>query len=145
MKERDISEEGPVEPAALSKRAARRLIQRAFVLAGRDAHLHALIREAEVVTRWTLEDWNLEWSVILKRGKVAYDRRPARQPDSTLVWPAAQEFFAEAEEGFHQERHPTILENAELAKFLIPLARTFFRQLRHVLQFPVDEAGTRLA
>lgn len=145
MKEWDISEDGPVEPSAISKRAARRLIQRALVLAGRDAHLHALIREAEVVTRWTLEDWDLEWSVILKRGKVTYDRRPARQPDSILIWPVALEFFAEAETGFRQERHPAILENAELAKFLIPLARTFFRQLRHVLQFPVDEAGTRLA
>jgi hypothetical protein len=145
MRENVTAPEGPVEPAALSKRAARRLIQRALVLAGRDAHLHAAIRKAQVVTRWALEDWELEWSVILKHGKVAYDRRPARQPDLTLVWSAALDFFAEAEEGFREARHPALQENAELAKFLVPLGRAFFKQLRHVLQFPVDEAGTRLA
>ena len=72
-------------------------------------------------------------------------RRPARQPDLTFTWPAALEFFEEAETGFQQTRHPALQENVELAKYLVPLARTFFRQLRHVLQFPGDEEGTRLA
>jgi hypothetical protein len=145
MKEKVATEDGPVQPSALSKRAARRLIQRALVLAGRDAHLHAAIRKAQVTMLWALEDWELEWSVVLRHGRVVYDRRPARQPDLTLAWPAALEFFAEAQEGFREERHPILRENAEWAKVMVPLARTFFRQLRHVLQFPVDEAGTRLA
>ncbi len=145
MSKREISAEGPVDPASLSKRAARRLIQRAVVLAGRDAHLHALIRQAQAATRWEIEDWELEWSVELKHGKPLYDRRPARRPDALLVWESAAEFFAEAEEGFRESRHPDLAAQPEMAKFVFPLARTFFRQLRHVLQVPVDEEGTRLA
>jgi len=42
------------------KRAARRIIQRAFVLMGRDKVLRHQIRESESTTLWIVEDW--EWS-----------------------------------------------------------------------------------
>jgi hypothetical protein len=79
-----------------SKRAARRILQRAFVLTGRDRALRQHIREARFTTVWILEDWDLVWTVIIDRGRVDFERRPARHPDLTLTWPAAADFFSSA-------------------------------------------------
>src|SRR5438128_9637996 len=49
----------------LSKRAARRLIQRALVLTGRDRHVREHIREARLTMLWVLEDWGFAWTVHL--------------------------------------------------------------------------------
>ena len=79
-----------------SKRAARRILQRAFVLTGRDRALRQHIREARFTTVWILEDWDLVWTVIIDRGKIDFERRPARHPDLTLTWPTAVDFFSSA-------------------------------------------------
>ena len=79
-----------------SKRAARRILQRAFVLTGRDRPLRQHIRAARFTTLWILEDWDLVWTVIIDRGKIEFERRPARHPDLILSWPTANEFFASA-------------------------------------------------
>lgn len=77
-----------------SKRAARRVIQRAFVLAGRDRQLRQHLREVRLTTLWILEDWDLVWTVIIDRGKMEFERRPAKHPDLTLTWRTAHEFFS---------------------------------------------------
>jgi hypothetical protein len=83
-----------------SKRAARRIIQRAFVLTGRDKHLRQHLRAARLTILWILEDWDLVWSVIVDRGKIEFDRRPAKHPDLTLSWQNANEFFSSARLSF---------------------------------------------
>ena len=83
-----------------SKRAARRILQRAFVLTGRDRPLRQHIREAHLTTLWIVEDWDLVWTVTIDRGKVEFERRPAKHPDLTLSWPTAREFFSSASLSF---------------------------------------------
>jgi hypothetical protein len=88
-----------------SKRAARRILQRAFVLTGRDRPLRQHIREARFTTLWTLEDWDLAWTVIVDRGKIEFERRPAKHPDLTFSWPTADEFFSCATLSFRSRSH----------------------------------------
>jgi hypothetical protein len=88
-----------------SKRAARRILQRAFVLTGRDRPLRQHIRESRFTTLWVLEDWDLAWTVIVDRGKIEFERRPAKHPDLTLSWPAADEFFSSASLSFRSLSH----------------------------------------
>jgi len=83
-----------------SKRAARRIIQRAFVLTGRDRQLRQHIREIRLTTLWILEDWDLVWTVNIDRGRIEFERRPAKHPDLTLSWQTAEEFFSRAGQSF---------------------------------------------
>jgi hypothetical protein len=85
-------------PGGLSKRAAQRLIQRAFVLAGRDRNVRQHIREADLSSVWTIEDWDIEWAVAIRRGKLDFERRLPHRPDIRATWPTADGFFAEIEE-----------------------------------------------
>jgi hypothetical protein len=133
------------DPAtALSKRAARRIIQRAFVLMGRDKALRQQIRQSEITTLWILEDWEMEWTVFLHRGKFEMERRPAKHPDVTLSWPTAKEFFDQVdhygESGVQVQLHP-VQEHRRLFETLL---RGFFASLRHVLLNPVDDFGESL-
>jgi len=132
------------DPAAsLSKRAARRLIQRAFVLAAREKAIRQLIREAELSTLWVLQDWKLEWTVFLHRGRFEVERRPAKHPDVTLLWPTAQEFFQQAERaGGHVQVE--FIPPQQRRRFFEPLLRGFFASLRQVLRNPVDDQGESL-
>lgn len=129
----------------LSKRAARRMIQRAIVLLGRDRHIHQHVREARMVTLWMLEDWKFAWTVEFDRGKVHFERRPAKRPDLTLTWQAAEQFFRQiasgglAEEGFEVEGE------ASLRRFLLPIWRAFGKIMSGVLQNPFDDEGNSLA
>jgi hypothetical protein len=100
---RSIIENGPRSNESSlppSKRAARRLIQRALVLTGRDKQLRQHLREARLTTLWILEDWDLVWTVIIDRGKIEFERRPAKHPDLTLTWQTANEFFSYASRSF---------------------------------------------
>jgi len=90
-----------------SKRAARRILQRAFVLTGRDRPLRQHIREARFTILWVLEDWDLVWTVIIDRGKIEFARRPAKHPELTLSWRTASEFFSSASLSFHPKRGPS--------------------------------------
>src|SRR5271157_3057615 len=86
------------DPAtSLSKRAARRIIQRAFVLMGREKVLRLQIRESDITTLWMVEDWDMGWTVYLHRGRFEVERRPARHPDVTLSWPTAEKFFQQVD------------------------------------------------
>jgi hypothetical protein len=127
-----------------SKRAARRLIQRAFVLVARDKHLRQHIREARLTTLWVLEDWNFAWTAVFDRGRIDFERRPARQPDLTLSWRTAQEFFDQVEDGVAPEGGFQIQGKQEYCRLFGPLLKGFLLLLRHVIANPVDDAGESL-
>ncbi|MGD0223773.1 MAG: hypothetical protein ABSF71_15695 [Terriglobia bacterium] len=133
------------DPAtSLSKRAARRIIQRAFVLMGRDKVLRQQIRESEIVTLWIVEDWELEWTVFLHRGKFEVERRPAKHPAVSLSWPTAEEFFQQVDRTGEAGIQAQILPVQERHRFFETLLRGFFACLRHVLANPVDDMGESL-
>ena len=89
-------EQSPESSLPPSKRAARRILQRAYVLTGRDRTLRQHIREARFTTLWILEDWDFAWTVIVDRGRIEFERRPAKHPDLTFSWPTADGFFSSA-------------------------------------------------
>jgi hypothetical protein len=127
-----------------SKRAARRILQRAFVLTGRDRQLRQHIREARLTTLWILEDWDLVWTVIVDRGKIEFERRPAKRPDLTLNWQTANEFFSCSREGISPENRLELAGDLELRRVASNLLKCFFGYLGHVLRNPVDGAGESL-
>jgi len=139
------SETGSVESTLPpSKRAARRILQRAFVLTGRDKHLRQHIREARFTTLWLLEDWDLVWTIIIDRGKIEFERRPARHPDVTFSWQTADQFFSCAKESGSPESPVDLAANPELRRVARHLLKCFFGYLGHVLRNPVDGAGESL-
>jgi hypothetical protein len=127
-----------------SKRAARRILQRAFVLTGRDRPLRQHIREAQLTTLWILEDWDLIWTVMIERGKIEFERRPAKHPDLTLSWRTADEFFSCARESASPESSLELSGDPELRRVARNLLKCFFGYLGHVLRNPVDGAGESL-
>ncbi len=129
----------------LSKRAARRLIQRAFVLTGRDRVVRRHIREVRLTTLWVLEDWHLNWTVVLDRGKLEFDRRPAKRPDVTLTWPTAGDFFRQVESGGRGDQAYAFAGATSLGRISQLLFQAFSASLRQVFREPVDENGVRLA
>ncbi len=141
----DRTIEAVTDPTALSKRAARRLIQRAFVLAGRDRNVRQHIREAHCRLLWVIEDWDLAWTVSLYRGKMEFDRRPTKRPDLTLTWPTAEEFFKQVAVGTRKDDAPEHSGEASHWKFGQPVYSSFCAAMREVLRDPVDENGVRLA
>lgn len=80
-------------PGGLSKRAAQRVIQRAFVLAARDRNVRQHIREACFSSAWSIADWDLEWAVTIRRGQIEFERRLPNRPDIRVTWPTAESFF----------------------------------------------------
>ena len=136
--------EPTIVPTRLSKRAARRIIQQAFVLAGRDRNVRQHIREAELASRWIIEDWHLAWTLLIRRGRVEFDRHPARQPDVTLSWRTAEDFFKESEAGEHGQHRSQVTGNAALRRFTEPVCQAFWVSLRGLLKNPVDGSGDPL-
>ncbi|HLW79363.1 MAG TPA: hypothetical protein VKU44_07165 [Terriglobia bacterium] len=143
-------ESQPASPP-LSKRAARRLIQRAWVLAGRDRKLRQHIRELNLITVWQIEDWEFAWTVFFARGRIEFDRRPAKKPHAVFAWPSAGEFFARIErgglleQGAASEASNVRFEGHRSAeRVLEPVFRVFTAMLREVLQNPFDENGDPL-
>lgn len=130
--------------SSLSKRAARRIIQRAFVLMGRDKVLRQQIRESEVITLWIIHDWEMEWTVFLHRGRFEVERRPAKHPDVTLSWATAEEFFGQVDCPAQASIKAQILPEPERRRFFDTVLRGFFEYLRHVLAHPVDDMGESL-
>jgi hypothetical protein len=127
-----------------SKRAARRIIQRAFVLTGRDKQFRQHIREVRLTTLWALEDWELIWTVIIDRGKIEFERRPTKHPDLTLSWPTADEFFVCARETNPSNRRLELEATPDVRRVAGNLLKTYFRCLDRVLRNPVDDVGESL-
>ena len=133
------------DPAtSLSKRAARRIIQRTFVLLGKDKTIKQLIRETEMVTVWMIEDWELEWTLILHKGKFEIERRQAKHPEVTLSWPTAVEFFAQVDRPASANVQVRMTPEPTQHRFFDTLLRGFFSTLHRVLEDPVDAVGQNL-
>jgi hypothetical protein len=137
--------EAVTDPTSLSRRAARRLFQRAFVLAGRDRNVRQHIREAHCALLWVIEDWDFVWTIYLDKGKIEFARRPTKRPDLTLTWSTAEEFFKQATVGTRKDDAPLRSGDPAVWKFAQPLYSGFAAALREVLHNPVDENGVRLA
>ena len=131
-------------PHGLSKRAAQRLIQRALVLAGRSRNVRQHIREADLTSVWTIEDWGMEWAVEIRRGRLDFDRRLPHQPDIRITWPTAEGFFAAGQPGplLVQARYEG---PPEWRRLWDVVHQAFAVTLGEVLQNPVDQDGRRLA
>jgi len=137
-------EPGPItDCSTLSKRAARRLIQRAWVLAGRDRTLRQHIREAELVTLWAIEDREIDWTLTLDHGRLDFERRASKRPDATFAWPTADDFFAQVGMG-NLEPATTYAGPPLPRRTLETLFNAFTAALRFVLQNPVDGNGDPL-
>jgi hypothetical protein len=141
---------GTVEPVnavsfrALSKRGARRVIQRAFVLVGRDRAVRQHLRSARLTTLWAVEDWGLEWTVGLNRGKFEFHRGKTGQPQLTFRWQTAEEFSRQMETGVVGKDAVDSGDDPALRRFIDPVWAAFRRHLRNVLANPIDEDGERL-
>jgi hypothetical protein len=120
------------------------MIQRAFVLAGRDRNVRQHTRSASIATLWVLEDWEFDWTVILDRGRVRVERRPVKRPDLTLSWQSAADFFQLIEAGGDAEAD--IKREGDSAAWAMarPLLHAFCASLRQVVADPVDENGVSL-
>lgn len=129
--------------AVLSKRAARRLIQRAIVLTERDRNVRRQVREARVTAVWVIADWDLAWTVEINHGHIEFDRKPSKKRDLLLTW-TAEDFFRQAGSGELDEPSLTREGNAIAWRNASPVVRAFFRKLQSVLRDPVDENGVRL-
>ena len=146
-----------------SKRAARRIVQRAFVLTGRDRRFRQHIREVRLTTLWILEDWDMVWTVIIDRGRLEFDRRPVKHPDLVFNWRTASDFFTSASDdhrgaalvaGLGQslgrpvhgdtQSALTLSGNLELRRVASNLLQCFLGNLGHVLRNPVDGVGESL-
>jgi len=137
------AEPAPI-PSQFSKRAARRIIQRAFVLAGRDRNVRPHIREARVASLWIIEDWGLSWTLLVHRGRVQFDRRRTRKPDLTFTWRTAEDFFKETESSGRGPATSEVTGNLPLRRFTDPVCQSFWASLRVLLRDPVDECGDSL-
>jgi len=137
------SENTPAFPA-LSKRAARRAIQRAFVLVGRERRIRQHLREVELTTRWVFGDWGLEWTVVLDHGRLDFHRGRVGRPNLTFVWRTAEAFFSQVEAGRPVEGAFALQGDPAWKKLCAPLYDAFCSSLRGVLRNPIDDAGERL-
>jgi len=139
----DASETAPSFPA-LSKRAARRAIQRAFVLVGRDRRIRQHLREADLTTLWVLEDWGLEWTIVLDHGKLDFHRGRVGKPNLTFAWRTAEAFFSQIETGRPVEGAFELVGDSGWKKLCEPVYDAFCGSLRGVLHHPIDEDSERL-
>jgi hypothetical protein len=139
-----LDDENPETFPALSKRAARRIIQRAWVLTGRERRVRQHLRSADFSTLWILEDWNFTWTVVFDGGRLEFDRRPTKRPDLTFTWQSAADFFAEIETGVRAAQGFQAEGDLALQRICEPVYKTFVKMLQALLRQPVDENGNSL-
>lgn len=131
-------------PATLSKRGARRVIQRAVVLMGRDKALRQKLRSVQLTTRWMIEDWGSEWTIIVDQGHIEFHRGHVGKAQVSILWKTGEDFLAHLEaksmpaDEFELECEPALRRVVDL------LFQTFTVTLRSVLADPVDDDGVRL-
>ena len=98
---------------------------------GKDKAMRQQIRESEITTLWIVEDWELEWTVLLQRGKFELERRPSKHPDVTLSWPTAEEFFHQVDRSGDANVKVQILPEQEHRRFFETLLRGLFSLRLH--------------
>jgi hypothetical protein len=131
-------------PGGLSKRAAQRLIQRALVLAARSRNVRQHIREADLTSVWSIDDWGLQWAVAIRRGKLDFDRRLPHHPDIRVSWPTAEAFFREAEVTCANANRLEYEGPPEARRMWDIIHQAFHTALEDLLQNPVDQDGRSL-
>lgn len=131
-------------PGGLSKRAAQRLIQRALVLAARSRNVRQHIREAELTSVWSIDDWGLEWAVAIRHGKLGFDRRLPHHPDIRVSWSTAEAFFQEAEATPSGSSRLKYAGPPEARRMWDIIHHAFRTALEALLQNPVDQNGRSL-
>ena len=136
--------EAPATVPALSKRGARRAIQRAFVLAGRERAIRQHLRNASFTILWIIEDWGLEWTAICDRGRIEFHRGRAGKPQLTYTWVTAEDFLARFEPGKTPGEQPQLQGDLRLRRLAEPVFDAFMDSLHGVLTNPVDDEGERL-
>ena len=94
---------------------------------------------------WVLADEELEWSVLVDRGRFEFDRRPVKKPDITLTWHEAKAFFESARSGRDGAEDFTVEGPQGLRRIVELIWRAFRTALGNVLSFPFDDEGVRLA
>jgi hypothetical protein len=141
---RPTIEPEPVQFPALSKRGARRAIQRALVLAGRERAIRQHLREAELTTLWVIEDWGLEWTVVFDHGRLEFHRGRAGKPRLTYAWRTADDFFSRLEAAAPDAFSDECSGDPTVRKFAEPVLAAFAGALRTVLANPVDDDGEPL-
>jgi len=143
MKPTNIETEAAQFPA-LSKRAARRVIQRAFVLVGREKSIRQHLREASLNSLWRIEDWGFEWTVTLEHGKFEFHRGRTGRAQATYTWQRAEDFFKQMEMGASNPQSFCCEGSREVQRLLGPVFTAFTKSLSGVLQHPFDDDGERL-
>jgi hypothetical protein len=133
-----------VPSPALSKRGARRVIQRATVLVGRERAIRQRLREVELTTRWRVEDWDLEWTVLLNHGRVEFHRGHVGKAQVNYVWQTGEGFRGQIESGIVPSRGFQYIGDPIWRRVVDPLFTAFAAALRRVLADPVDDDGVRL-
>jgi hypothetical protein len=143
MKRPTIEPEAAHFPA-LSKRGARRAIQRAFVLVGRERAIRQHLREAELTTLWVIEDWGLEWTVVFNHGRLEFHRGRAGKARLTYTWRTADDFFGRIEAAAPDAGSGECAGDPAVRRFAEPVFAAFAIALRTVLANPVDDDGEPL-
>jgi hypothetical protein len=141
---RPIIEPEPARFPLLSKRGARRAIQRAFVLVSRQRSIRQHLRAIELNTRWTVEDWELEWTVLLDHGRLEFHRGHIGKPQVEYAWQTAEGFFGHLGSGSAPEIGFQLVGDPVWRRVVDPVFKSFAAALRAVLAHPVDDDGARL-
>ncbi|MFB3923156.1 MAG: hypothetical protein ACE145_15660 [Terriglobia bacterium] len=134
------------EPAApsLSKRGARRVIQRAFVLVGRERSIRQHIRQVELNTCWGIADWGLEWTVVIDHGRLDFHRGHIGRPQVTYYWETGERFLEHVESKTTPEKGFELVSDPVWRRVVEPVFNSFLAATRAVLADPVDDDGERI-
>jgi len=128
----------------LSKRGARRVIQRAFVLVGRQRAIRQHLREVELNSHWRVEDWDLEWTVRFDHGRLEFHRGHVGQAQASYAWQTGECFLAHTRSGTAPNEGFQFVADPVWRHVVDPVFKAFSTTLRSVLADPVDDEGTRL-
>jgi hypothetical protein len=129
---------------ALSKRGARRVIQRAFVLVGRERAIRQHVREVELNMQWVVEDWGLEWTVVIDHGRLEFHRGRVGKPQVSYIWETGERFLGQVETKAAPEKGFCFIADPVWRRVVEPVFNSFLTALRAVLADPVDDDGERL-
>ena len=129
---------------ALSKRGARRVIQRAFVLVGRAKPIRQHLRETALTTHWTVEDWALEWTVSLDHGRVEFSRGHVGKAQVSYVWKTGARFLNHIESQVGPKDEFAYVGDLVWHRVVDPVFKAFATTLKEVLADPIDDDGVRL-
>lgn len=145
----DSTREATIQPETprfdtLSKRGARRVIQRALVLVGRNRAVRQNLRAVELNSLWMIEDLDLDWTVLIERGRPEFHRGRVGHPQVILRWRMGEDFFHHIESGAPREGSYVFEGEASWRRVIDTVFNAFAKALRTVLVDPVGDDGERL-